>query len=98
MKEHYNRNHPRRKWPNQAALLHQELHKLGETNPEWAALVSAAQDMVTAMDTTWLEVHTNVATPYRGGAANWNPPQGFVRGRGCPRGRGRGRGRAMNHE
>ncbi len=86
VEEHYNGQHPRRKWPNQAALLRQELHKLREQNPEWAALVSAAQDAVTAMDTTWPEVHTNVATPYRGGAANWNPPRGFVRGRGCPRG------------
>ncbi len=84
MEEHYNRNHPRRQWPNQAALLCQELHKLGEQNLEWAALVSAAQDAVTAMDTTWPEVHTNVATPYRGGAVNWNPLQGFVCGRGRP--------------
>ncbi len=84
VEEHYHGNRPQRKWPNQAALLHQELQKLGEQNPEWAALVSAAQDTVTAMDTNWPEVHTNVATPYRGGASNWNPPQGFVRGRGCP--------------
>ena len=98
VEEHYHGNHSRRKWPNQAAVLHQELRKLGEENPKWAALVSAAQDVVTAMDTTWLEVHTNVATPYRGGAANWNPPRGFVRGRGHPRGHGHGRARAMNHE
>ncbi len=98
MEEHYHGNHPRRKWPNQAALLRQELRKLGEQNPEWAALVSAAQDAVTAMDTTWPEVHVNVATPYRGGAANWNPPRGFVHGRGHPRGRSHRRVRAMNHE
>ena len=90
MEEHSLGNHPRRKWPNQAALLRQELRKLGEQNPEWAALVSAAQDAVTAMDTTWPEVHMNVATPYRGGAANWNPPRGSVRSRGRPRGRGCG--------
>ncbi len=98
MEEHYTGNQPTRKWPNQAALLRQELCKLGEQNPEWAALVSAAQDAVTAMDMTWLEVHMNVATPYRGGATNWNPPQGFVCGQGRPRGRGCGRARAMNHE
>ncbi len=80
VEEHYNGTHPRNQWLNQAALLQQELHKLGEQNPEWAALVSAAQDVVTAMDTTWPEVHTNMATPYRGGAVNWNPPRGFVRG------------------
>ena len=84
VEEHSITNQPRRKWPNQAALLRQELRKLGEQNPEWAALVSAAQDAVTAMDTTWPEVHMNVATPYRGGAMNWNPPRGFVRGRGHP--------------
>ncbi len=84
MEEHSITNQPRWKWPNQAALLRQELRKLGEQNPEWAALVSAAQDAVTAMDTTWPEVHMNVATPYRGGAMNWNPPRGFVRGRGHP--------------
>ncbi len=90
VEEHYNGNNPQRKWPNQAALLRQELRKLGEQNPEWAALVSAAQDAVTAVDTSWPEVHTNVATPYRGGASNWNPPRGFVHGRGCPRGCGHG--------
>ena len=98
MDEHYTGNRPTRKWPNQAALLRQELRKLGEQNPEWAALVSAAQDAVTEMDTTWPEVHMNVATPYRGGASNWNPLRGLVRGRGHPRGRGRGRARPMNHE
>ncbi len=84
VEEHSLTTQPRRKWPNQAALLWQKLQKLGEQNPEWAALVSAAQDAVTAMDTTWPEVHMNVATPYRGGATNWNPPRGFVRGRGHP--------------
>ena len=98
MDEHYTGNRPARKWPNQAALLRQELRKLGEQNPEWAALVSAAQDAVTEMDTTWPEVHMNVATPYQGGASNWNPPWGLVRSRGCLRGRGRGRARPMNHE
>ena len=98
MDEHYTGNRPARKWPNQAALLRQELRKLGEQNPEWAALVSAAQDAVTEMDTTWPEVHMNVATPYRGGASNWNPLRGLVRGRGHPRGRGHGRARPMNHE
>ena len=98
VEEHSLMTQPTRKWPNQAALLRQELRKLGEQNPEWAALVSAAQDVVTTMDTTWPEVHMNVATPYRGGATNWNPPRGFVRGRGCPRGRGRGRVRPLNHE
>ena len=96
--EHYTGNRPTRKWPNQAALLRQELRKLGEQNPEWAALVSAAQDVVTEMDTTWPEVHMNVATSYRGGASNWNPPQGLVRGQGRPRGRGHGQARPMNHE
>ncbi len=98
VEEHYHGNIPQRKWPNQAALLCKELRKLGEQNPEWAALVSAAQDAVTAMDTSWPEVHTNVATPYHGGASNWNPPRGFVRGRGRPHRRGRSRGRAMNNE
>ncbi len=99
VEEHYHGNRPQRRWPNQAALLRQELRKLGEQNPEWAALVSAAQDAVTAMDTSWLGVHTNIAgTPYRGGASNRNPPQGFIRGRGCPRRCGRGRGRVMNHK
>ena len=98
VEEHYHGNRPQRKWPNQAALLHQELQKLGEQNPEWAALVSATQDAVTAMDTNWLEVHSNVATPYHGGASNWNPPWGFVRGRGCPLGCGHRRARVMNHE
>ncbi len=98
VEEHSLENQPRRKWPNQAALLQQELRKLGEQNPEWDVLVSAAQDVVTAMDTTWLEVHMNVATPYRGGATNWNPPRGFVRSQGRPRGRGRGRARPLNHE
>ncbi len=78
VEEHYQGNNPRRKWPNQAALLCQELRKLGQENPEWAALVSAAQDAVTAMDNNWPEVHMNVATPFRGGASNWNPPRGFV--------------------
>ncbi len=86
VEEHYQGNHTRRKWPNQAALLHQELCKLGQENPEWAALVSAAQDAVMTMDNNWPEVHMNVATPFRGGASNWNPPQGFVHGRGHPRG------------
>ncbi len=61
VEEHYHGNRPQRKWPNQAALIHRELRKLGEQNPEWVALVSAAQDTVTAMDTigrkcipTWL--------------------------------------------
>ncbi len=98
VEEHYHGNRPQRKWPNQAALLRQELRKLGEQNPEWAALMSAAQDAVTAMDTNWPEVHTNVATPYHGGVSNWNPPQGFIRGRGHPCRCGRGRVRAMNHE
>ena len=90
MEEHYTGNQSTRKWPNQATLLRQELRKLGEQNLEWAALVSAAQDAVTAMDTTWPEVHMNVATPYRGGATNRNPPWGFVYGRGRPRGHGHG--------
>ncbi len=98
VEEHSITNQPRRKWPNQAALLRQELCKLGEQNPEWAVLVSAAQDAVTAMDTTWPEVHMNMATPYRGGATNWNPPRGFVLGRGRPQGRGRSRARPLNHE
>ncbi len=98
VEEHYHGNRPQRKWPNQAALLCQELRKLGQQNPEWAALVSAAQDAVTAVDTTWPEVHANVATPYHGGESNWNPPRGFVHGCRCPHGCGQGRGRAMNHE
>ncbi len=98
MEEHYTGNPSTRKWPNQAALLRQELRKLGQQNPEWAALVSTAQDAVTAMDTTWPEVHTNAATLYRGGAPNRNPPRGFMYGRGRPRGRGRGRVRPMYHE
>ena len=98
VEEHYHGNRPQQRWPNQAALLWQELRKLGEQNLEWAALVSAAQDAVTAMDTSWPEVHTNVATPFCRGASNWNPPREFIRGQGHPCGQGCGHGQAMNNE
>ncbi len=87
MEEHSWDNPPQHKWPNQAALLHQELHNLGHENPQWNTLISAAQDAITAIDTTWLKVTGQMGGSYHGSAANRNPGRGQMRGRGHGRGR-----------
>ncbi len=81
VEDHYHGNCPERKWPNQAVLLCQELRNLAHNNPEWNVLINAAQDSITVMDSTWLEVNVKADNaPYHGGPPHRNPGRGQFQG------------------